>query len=83
MNSRVIKNVSYKIHSRLSNNDAYVISGSEDGKIYIWDLLEGNMLISFQAHSNVVTCVSFHPRYNYMISTSVDGTVKFWKPVST
>ncbi|RGB37439.1 WD40-repeat-containing domain protein [Rhizophagus diaphanus] len=77
------ENVSYKIHSRLSNNDAYVISGSEDGKIYIWDLLEGNLLTSFQAHFNVVTCVSVHPRHNYMISTSVDGTVKFWKPAST
>ncbi|CAG8736663.1 2656_t:CDS:2, partial [Funneliformis caledonium] len=77
------KNASYKIHSCLSNNDAHVISGSEDGKIYIWDLLEGNLLTSFKAHSNVVTCVTFHPRYDYMISTSVDGTAKYWKPQTT
>ncbi|CAI2182117.1 10439_t:CDS:2 [Funneliformis geosporum] len=74
------KNASYKIHSCLSNNDAHVISGSEDGQIYIWDLLEGNLLTSFKAHSNVVTCVTIHPRYDYMISTSVDGTAKYWKP---
>ncbi|KAG0349732.1 WD repeat-containing protein 83 [Gamsiella multidivaricata] len=34
------KNSQYKIRSCLSNSDAHVISGSEDGKIYIWDLME-------------------------------------------
>lgn len=33
-------NNKYKIRSCLSNSDAYVLSGSEDGNIYIWDLLE-------------------------------------------
>ena len=34
------KNHQYKIRSCLSNSDAHVISGSEDGKIYMWDLME-------------------------------------------
>lgn len=33
-------NNKYKIRSCLSNSDAHVIAGSEDGKIYIWDLIE-------------------------------------------
>jgi mitogen-activated protein kinase organizer 1 len=35
-------NNKYKIRSCLSNSDAYVLSGSEDGSIYIWDLLEAS-----------------------------------------
>lgn len=30
----------YKLQSAFSNDDAYVLSGSEDNKLYIWDLLE-------------------------------------------
>jgi WD40 repeat protein len=30
----------YRLRSAFSNDDAYVLSGSEDNKMYIWDLLE-------------------------------------------
>ena len=33
-------NCDYKIDSCLTHDDAHVISGSEDGKIYFWDLVE-------------------------------------------
>ncbi|CAG8483586.1 6804_t:CDS:2 [Cetraspora pellucida] len=76
-------NSSYKIHSCLSKDDAYVISGSENGAIYIWDLLEGKVLTTLSnAHSGVVTCVKYHPRIDAMISTSIDGTIKLWKPAN-
>ncbi|RHZ79087.1 hypothetical protein Glove_152g50 [Diversispora epigaea] len=76
------KNSTYKIRSCLSNNDAHVISGSEDGIIYIWDLLEGNVLKTLSAHSGVVTCVAYNSRLDAMISSSVDGTSKYWKPAN-
>lgn len=34
------KNEAYRMDSLLINNDAYVVSGSEDGDIWIWDLVE-------------------------------------------
>lgn len=44
------KNHQYKIRSCLSNSDAHVISGSEDGKIYMWDLIEvGSCSREFQS----------------------------------
>ncbi|CAG8495666.1 7287_t:CDS:2 [Ambispora gerdemannii] len=77
------KNTQYKIQSCLSNYDMHVISGSEDGNIYIWDLLEGKLLSTInQAHGSVVTCVAYNPKQPVMISTSVDGTAKVWKTQS-
>ncbi|KAG9287718.1 hypothetical protein G9A89_004121 [Geosiphon pyriformis] len=74
------KNSLYKIQSCLSNYDLHVISGSEDGRIYIWDLLEGKLLSTIkEAHGGVITCVAHHPRQPMMVSTSVDGTAKVWK----
>ncbi|CAD7925207.1 unnamed protein product [Amoebophrya sp. A25] len=35
------KNCDFKIHSCLDPTDAYVFSGSEDGKVYVWELVEG------------------------------------------
>ena len=33
-------NSEYKIDSCFTNDDAFVMSGSENGKIYFWDLVE-------------------------------------------
>ena len=38
------RNADYKLDSCLSHDDAYVISGSEDGRIYFWDLVEVSQL---------------------------------------
>lgn len=37
-------NSEYRIRSTLAAADSIVISGSEDGHVYIWDLLEGHVL---------------------------------------
>ena len=34
------KSSEYKLDACLTNDDAHVVSGSEDGKIYFWDLVE-------------------------------------------
>ncbi|KAF9174733.1 WD repeat-containing protein 83 [Mortierella sp. AD010] len=72
------KNSQYKIRSCLSNTDAHVISGSEDGKIYIWDLMEGKVIHEIEAHSKIVSSVAYHPTEEKMCSASVDGSVKTW-----
>jgi mitogen-activated protein kinase organizer 1 len=38
------ENKSHRLRSTLGLNDAVVISGSEDGQIFVWDLLEGNVI---------------------------------------
>ncbi|KAL4183660.1 hypothetical protein AMTRI_Chr11g156220 [Amborella trichopoda] len=50
---------SYKMDCCLTNTDAYVTSGSEDGKIFFWDLVD--IASSFQAHAYFATSVAPHP----------------------
>ncbi|KAJ3098169.1 WD repeat-containing protein 83 [Phlyctochytrium planicorne] len=70
------KNSEYKIASTLSNDDAYVISGSEDGRICFWDLVEGTLIKTLHPHTSLVTSVNYHPSKDFMVSTSKDGTAK-------
>ncbi|KAJ3177161.1 WD repeat-containing protein 83 [Geranomyces variabilis] len=73
------KNSEYRITSTLSNTDAHVISGSEDGSILMWDLVEGTLVKRLErAHDRVATCVAYHPSRTAMVSGSVDGTIKVW-----
>ncbi|KAL8923067.1 MAG: hypothetical protein Q9172_003313, partial [Xanthocarpia lactea] len=72
-------NTEYRIRSCLGLADSIVISGSEDGKIYIWDLLEGKVVESLAAHNgkvaSAVSCCS--PRKEWA-SAGTDGTVSIW-----
>ncbi|KAF9129520.1 hypothetical protein BGW39_004079 [Mortierella sp. 14UC] len=78
-------NSKYKIRSCLSNSDAFVLSGSEDGNIYIWDLLEGEVVHKVEAHSKIVSSIDYHPKQDRMCSASVDGSIKTWstRPVGS
>ncbi|KAI4143570.1 MAG: hypothetical protein LQ340_006957, partial [Diploschistes diacapsis] len=54
-------NKKYRIRSTLAQADAAVISGSEDGAIFIWDVLDGRVVEKLQAHGgNVVSAVSWN-----------------------
>ncbi|KAF9161158.1 WD repeat-containing protein 83, partial [Actinomortierella ambigua] len=75
------RNDQYKIRSCLSNSDAYVISGSEDGKIYFWDLVDGKVVHQMEAHSKIVSSIAYHPKTDKMCSASVDGSIRTWSAV--
>lgn len=45
---------SYKMDCCLTNTDAHVTSGSEDGFIFFWDLVDASVVSSFRAHASVV-----------------------------
>jgi mitogen-activated protein kinase organizer 1 len=49
---------SYKLDCCLTNTDAHVAGGSEDGYIYFWDLVDASVLSRFRAHSSVVKLLS-------------------------
>lgn len=46
---------SFKMDCCLTNSDAHVTGGSEDGYVYFWDLVDASVISSFRAHSSVVT----------------------------
>ncbi|KAI9822593.1 MAG: hypothetical protein M1827_000312 [Pycnora praestabilis] len=72
-------NEEYRIRSCLGVGDAYVVSGSEDGHIYVWDLLEGRVVEKLKAHNGkVASAVAFNTVRKEWLSAGVDGTVTVW-----
>jgi len=72
-------NTSARIESCLTNDDAYVISGSEDNCVYIWSLVESRIVHTLKGHTKVVTSVAYHPKETCLLTASTDGTIKVWK----
>lgn len=65
----------------ISNDDAYVISGSEDGSLYIWELMEANTVEVLVGHKKTICGIAYHPiaKEICLLSSSADSTVCVWK----
>ena len=48
------RNKDYRVRAALAFGDSLVISGSEDGCVYAWDLLEGKVVEKLLAHAGKV-----------------------------
>mmetsp|Transcript_34741 Transcript_34741/g.48164 ORF Transcript_34741/g.48164 Transcript_34741/m.48164 type:complete len:126 (-) Transcript_34741:43-420(-) len=70
---------SFKLPATFTTSDAFVIGGSETGEVFIWDLVEGNLVSKLQAHSKVICSVDYHPIDTCMLTSSADGIAKLWK----
>ena len=73
------KNSEYVVRSGLTFDDALVVSGSEDDKIYIWDMVDNNIVQTLTGHTGIVSGLTCHPEENILLSSSVDGTLRLWK----
>lgn len=69
----------YKLESIFSQDESTILSGSEDSKIYLWDILSGEVIKTLSGHTGAVVSLSQHPKINSLIlSASSDGTIKIW-----
>ncbi|KAJ3325896.1 WD repeat-containing protein 5 [Boothiomyces sp. JEL0866] len=61
----------------------YIVSGSEDKLIYIWDLQSKEIVQTLQGHSDTVITVACHPILNMIASGSIESdlTIKIWVDV--
>lgn len=72
------KSSTYKIDCCLSHDDKFVISGSEDGSLFIWDLIESKVAKQIEkGHKSVAYSLSIHPQKLCMLSAGSDS-VKLW-----
>lgn len=73
-------NTEYRIRSCLGQADKYVLSGSENGRLFTWDLVSGKVVSDVPAHDGgVVTCVAYHPKNRQALSSGVNGTISVWE----
>jgi len=56
----------------------YIYSGSQDGIVYLWDVLTGELISQLKGHYGTVRDVSWHPTEPTIISSSWDGLVNMW-----
>ncbi len=70
--SRAIKSVDF------SHDGAFIVSGSEDKTIKLWELSSGREIRTYNGHQSEVNDVLFTPDDNRLISASKDGQIYFW-----
>ncbi|CEG45285.1 mitogen-activated protein kinase [Plasmopara halstedii] len=69
---------SYKIECDFSSDGAYVLSGSENGKIYWWNLVDAKNAHTVIAHCKPVRVLECHPESSMFATGCIDGSAKVW-----
>ncbi|CAD5121988.1 DgyrCDS10441 [Dimorphilus gyrociliatus] len=60
----------------------FVMAGSDDAKIFIWDRKTENQLITLSGDDSIVNCLQPHPYTCLLASSGIDPVVKLWGPLS-
>lgn len=82
-------NTTYRIRSTSTANDGIVLSGAEDGRIYAWDVLSGQVvqrlshyaaddLAGMRNSRKVVSAVAARRKGDQWASASGDGSIAVW-----
>ncbi|TYZ64592.1 hypothetical protein PybrP1_001504 [[Pythium] brassicae (nom. inval.)] len=56
----------------------FLVSGSRDRTVRLWEAFSGALLMNFASHENWVRCVRFHPCGKYVISVAEDRTLRVY-----
>ncbi|MBV5328607.1 MAG: TIR domain-containing protein [Chlorobium sp.] len=62
----------------LSNDNRYIISGSLDHTLKVWDFQTGSCIMTINGHSGSVNTCALSNDNRYIISGSSDKTLKVW-----
>ncbi|XP_023228174.1 WD repeat and SOCS box-containing protein 1-like isoform X1 [Centruroides sculpturatus] len=61
------------------SQDLILVTGHNNGRIRIWDVQTGNLILELVDHRSIVTDLSFSPDGSLiLLSASYDGTLKLW-----
>ena len=62
----------------ISSDSRYIVSGSEDNTIKLWNLHTGKLIRTFTGHNYDVRSVCISSDSKYIVSGSHDNTIKLW-----
>lgn len=77
-NCETLKNVNF-----LGPNSEYVVSGSDCGRIFIWNKKSGKLIRVMEADKHVVNCIDSHPHTPALASSGIETDIKIWTPKAT
>lgn len=60
----------------------WVMSGSDCGRVFVWDKWTGQISNLLMADSHVVNCVQPHPEAYILATSGIDYNVKLWEPTA-
>ena len=64
----------------MGSRDEFVTSGSDDGRIFIWDRHTGKLVNILASDDQNVTCVAAHPCMPVLASAASEPVIKLWSP---
>eukprot|EP00056_Hartaetosiga_gracilis_P001743 m.47269 g.47269 ORF g.47269 m.47269 type:complete len:309 (-) comp10754_c0_seq2:107-1033(-) len=74
------ENKRFQLTSTMSYDDAHVWSGSEDGRVVCWDLVNASVMTEFTVCESVVSSIAYHPKKHCLVTASTGvAEVKVWK----
>jgi U3 small nucleolar RNA-associated protein 12 len=56
----------------------YVVAGTKNGDLELFDLSSGSMILSVKAHDGAIWSLSIKPDKTGLVTGSQDKKVKFW-----
>lgn len=71
-------NKEYHVASTFSNSDAHILSGSEDGLVYVWDFVSAKVIKTLAGHKGPVSSIAYHPQKDLAVTAGFDGTLRVW-----
>jgi WD40 repeat protein/serine/threonine protein kinase len=62
----------------ISEDGSLLAAATSDQTIYIFDAKTGRRIIALEGHQATITGLAFTPDDGYLVSTSLDGTIRIW-----
>ncbi|KAL4086594.1 hypothetical protein PRIC1_014297 [Phytophthora ramorum] len=66
------------VRASFGPRESFVLGGSEDGYVYVWEVATGKLLERLAGHRGVTYNARWHEKQALLASSSHDGTVKTW-----
>ncbi|KAK8320474.1 hypothetical protein V6Z12_A12G040400 [Gossypium hirsutum] len=76
-NCETVKGVSF-----FGPKSKYVVSGSDCGRIFIWNKKGGALVRVMEADKHVVNCTESHPHTTILASSGIEKDIKIWTPMA-
>lgn len=75
LNIKTVKDVNY-----FGLDDEYVVSGSDDGNVFVWDRKTSELVNVLEGDGEVVNVITGHPYEPMMAVSGIDHTIKIFSP---